>query len=168
MERKLKGAFWQQLARGLLPRNNLDEGIMKAISIPGPWWWFLFYPPAAVRRDVINHREPCAFRGWSLIHAGAILPPKEFRAACDYARHCGVTYLPEPETLKQGGIVGMVKVLAHQPTHESRWYMNQPVLVIEEAEPDPFWPCPGGPGFFEPVMDPAWKPNGTIYQGEGR
>jgi hypothetical protein len=139
---------------------------MKALSIRGPWWWFILHLPEHQRKDVENRDWPrlTLHRGETLIHASSGVTRREFEDACEFAsKRCRVTRFPDFETMHRGGIVGIVNIVAHVREHSSRWFMGPTGLVLENPYPEPFRPCPGMLGFFDPQFDPEWRPKGKIY-----
>lgn len=128
---------------------------MKALSIRGPWWWFILHLPPQQRKDVENRDWPylVQFRGNVQIHASGGMTLKEFNEACQFAAQRGISKFPEFETLKRGGIVGIVKITDHVRRYASRWYEGPTGLVLAEPYPLPFRPCKGALGFFDPEFD---------------
>lgn len=140
---------------------------MKAISIRGPWWWFILHLPAGQRKEVENRdwQRLTTHRGETLIHASGEMTHKEFDAACEFAQQrCGIRVFPRFDALHRGGIVGIVNIVGHVKDHPSQWFMGPTALVLENPYPEPFRPCKGMLGFFEPEFDSGWRPAGTIYK----
>jgi len=142
---------------------------MKALSIRGPWWWFILHLPEHCWKNVENRdwNYLSNHRGETLIHASKEMTKTEYKEAVHFARtQCGVlSPLPSFDSLPRGGIVGMVKIIGHVKSHASPWFTGPTALVLANPWPEPFRPCKGALGFFEPEIDPGWRPSGTAYQG---
>lgn len=125
-----------------------------AISIRQPWAWFaLCEKPWA--KDVENRTWPMPtdkVGKWVRIHAGKAMSKTEYEEACKFAEHAGALMLPWMDSLKRGGIVGMVKFRRSARVSESPWFTGPWGWPIEEAYPLPFQPCRGELGFFKPVI----------------
>lgn len=125
---------------------------MKALSVRGPWWWW-FFRGEPWRKDVEN-------RGWPapkeligrniLIHAARTCTQRDFDEACQFAARAGALMFPQFDTMKRGGIVGMVRLVRCVRLSESPWFVGRFGFVFDKAYPLPFEPCDGQPGFFEP------------------
>jgi hypothetical protein len=124
---------------------------MKALSVRQPWAWFILNSG----KDVENRdwRALTSFRGNLLIHASKTITNREYQEACAFALSIGCFKLPSSfESLKLGGIVGMVVVIDHVRQHHSKWFCGPTALVLAKPYPVPFRPCQGALGFFEPAL----------------
>lgn len=127
---------------------------MKALSIRQPWAWFILcgYPWA---KDVENRDwyPPKEMIGRNFqIHAAKTMPQSEFDAACRFAQKAGATMFPDPERLRRGGLVGIVKLARVVRVSSSPWFVGKYGWCLEDAYPLPFLPCLGQQGFFEPQV----------------
>lgn len=127
---------------------------MKALSIHQPWCWFIlcgfpfwknienrdWYPP----KEMIGANFQ--------IHASKAMTASEFKEACAFGAEAGATMFPDPDRLKRGGIVGIVKLARVVRVSSSPWFTGKYGWVLEEPYPLPFMPCPGERGFFEPQV----------------
>ena len=125
---------------------------MKALSIRQPWAWFILcgFPWA---KDVENRDWPAPrelIGHWIQIHAAKAMTDREFEDGCKFALEAGALILPQKETLRRGGIVGMARLVKCVRLNTSPWFVGKFGFVLEGAYPLPFQPCIGDRGFFEP------------------
>ena len=118
---------------------------MLALSIRQPWAWAIIH----AGKDVENRSENMARRAERLvgqiilIHAGKTFDPDGF----DTLESFGLE--PADNDLKFGGIIGEARIEAVMRRHPSRWAKRgQWQIVLTDARPRPFRPCPGQLGFF--------------------
>lgn len=161
----------------LIPRG------LKALSIRQPWAWLITRPDLvgearieAYARDQIKtfenrdwsaHNSGRKFRGTFLVHASKGCTKAEYKDACSFARHCGVTNIPSLEKLERGGIVGTAEVRSYacsetddDDSYDGPWRVGDG-LVLAFAEPLPFVPCGGMLGFFNPVFPEVMTTEGA-------
>lgn len=145
------------------------DSIMLALSIRGPWWWFILHgePPKRYENrswdDAYTKAQlaRCPAGSHVLIHAAHGMTRAEFRDGCAFARNCGVVKLP-PESLRRGGIVGVVRFEGIVRESRDPWFEGPLALVFSLPYPLPFRKCPGALGFFQPDYELA-----AIDSGQG-
>ena len=135
---------------------------MKVLSIRQPWAWFIFSnqptipgPKTMENRTWAKHYAEAQLRlcrpgDWLLIHAAKGMAKAEYTDALKFAASIRATNIPHFESLKFGGIVGMVKFLGAFRKSENPWFTGPIGLKFAEAYPVPFRICRGQLGFFEP------------------
>lgn len=117
---------------------------MKALSIRQPWAWLIVNG----HKPVENRTWRTKVRGRIAIHASAKMTRLDWMTAGFLCQKAGI-YLPPPEDLPTGGIVGYATVADCVDDHPSLWFTGPHAFVMEQANPSPLIPCKGKLGFFE-------------------
>lgn len=111
-----------------------------ALSIRQPWAWLILH----AGKDIENRDWPTKRRGRFLIHAAKGMTAQEYDNALDV-----VGWLPEPEELLRGGIVGSAEIVDCVTVSNSPWFFGRYGFVLRNPTPLPFRPLKGQLGFFE-------------------
>lgn len=119
------------------------------LSVRNPWAAFIVSQHPAWK-PVENRRWPTKVRGWVRIHAAAYRPSKrEMEEAYSFALKAGMGNPPRPESLRYGGIIGMVYLSDCVRASRSPWFVGPFGFVFKDRYELPFESCAGQKGFFE-------------------
>jgi hypothetical protein len=123
-----------------------------ALSIRQPWAWAILH----AGKDIENRDWPTKFRGPVCIHAAKGMTNREFDGFVDLARvmlregHWKEgAWVPFPEDLPRGGIVGTAEIVDCVESSESPWFAGRYGFVLHNVQPVEFIPVKGALGFFE-------------------
>lgn len=123
-----------------------------ALSIRQPWAWAILH----AGKDIENRSWSTSFRGPVCIHASKGMTKGEFEEFVECSRQIhrlGLwdkdVWVPPPNDLPRGGIVGVAEVTGCVNMSGSPWFFGTWGFVIENARPIDFIPCKGALGFFE-------------------
>lgn len=129
-----------------------------ALSIIQPWAWLIVHG----HKDIEN-RDWCArFRGRVLIHTGKTAPGEDemedLMSGLSPVTGKPIPNFTPPENFfdpPRGGIVGVAEIVDCVSVSRSPWFVGKYGFVLKNAQPLPFRPCRGQPGFFTPDYTPA-------------
>lgn len=123
-----------------------------ALSIRQPWAWAILN----AGKDIENRDWPTKLRGPVCIHAAKGMTNREFDGFVDLARvmlregHWKEgAWVPFPEDLPRGGIVGTAEIVDCVESSESPWFAGRYGFVLHNVQPVEFIPVKGALGFFE-------------------
>ena len=123
-----------------------------ALSIRQPWAWAIIN----AGKDIENRDWPTKFRGPVCIHAAKGMTKGEFNSFVDLAGSYirkGLwkegAWLPFPEDLQKGGIVGTAEIVGCVEASDSPWFFGRYGFVLRNVQPVEFIPCKGALGFFK-------------------
>lgn len=134
---------------------------MKALSIRQPWAWLI----VAGHKDIENRTWKTAGRGNFLVHASSSMTQKEYNEAKAFVLEIDRTlWLPRPEDLRMGGVVGIVKMTDCVADYGSPWFVGPYGFLLSEPYPLPFRACKGALGFFE--LEEAGENGVEIHEQE--
>ena len=130
----------------------------KALSIRQPWAWAILH----AGKDVENRTWNTKFRGPVCIHAAKAMTKKEHSEFVEIARSMARAsrwpngaWIPFPDDLDRGGIIGTAEIVDCIEQSDSPWWMGPFGLVLENIHPVEFIPVKGALGLFD------WKRNLT-------
>lgn len=122
---------------------------MKVLSVRQPYAAFLVCTHPN-RKNVENRTWPTPHRGWMYIHAAkAKVSKEEFEEAYELAHANGLLRPPHPDSLKYGGIIGMVKVTGCTRSCGSKWAFGPFIWTLACPYPLPFEPMQGQKGLWD-------------------
>ncbi len=123
-----------------------------ALSIRQPWAWAIIN----AGKDIENRDWSTRFRGPVCIHAAKGMTKGEFNSFIDLARvylregHWKEgAWVPFPEDLQKGGIVGTAEIVDCVEASNSPWFSGRYGFVLRNVQPVEFIPCRGALGFFK-------------------
>jgi len=121
---------------------------MKALSLTQPMAWAIFHG-----KDVENRTWPTKFRGRVYIHASKKLDREHYQWIAENENRLAC-FLPQPEDLVHGAIIGEVGIIDCVQNHGSRWFTGPYAFVLfNPILYDKPIPCKGMLGFFEPDIE---------------
>lgn len=135
-----------------------------ALSIRQPWAWLIVRPDVTDAdgrvalhvlseiKDVENRDWRTNVRGTVGIHASKTFDPDGYEWV---RRRFPDIPMPEPDGFDFGGIVGRADLVDCVTYSNSLWFFGEYGFVLRNAEPLPFVPCRGMPGFFKPAAEDA-------------
>lgn len=121
-----------------------------ALSIRQPWAWAILH----AGKDIENRSWSTTFRGPVCIHAAKGMTRSEYGDFLEYARalnqmdHLEDIWVPSPNALPRGGIVGVAEITGCVNSSGSPWFFGPWGFTIANARPVEFIPCKGALGFF--------------------
>lgn len=123
-----------------------------ALSIRQPWAWAIIN----AGKDIENRDWSTRFRGLVCIHAAKGMTKAEFAGFIDLARAYLLAghwkkgaWVPFPEDLQKGGIVGTAEIVDCVTSSDSPWFFGRYGFVLTNPKPVEFIPCNGALGFFK-------------------
>lgn len=135
-----------------------------ALSIRQPWAWLILRPDVtdvgerimlqvwSEIKDVENRDWKTSVRGVIGIHASKTFDSDGY----EWVRSRFPTIpMPEPDGFELGGVIGRAEVVDCVTECGSLWFFGKYGFVLRNAEPLPFMPCRGMPGFFKPEISDA-------------
>ena len=123
---------------------------LPALSVQQPWAWLI----AHGWKDIENRDWRAGLRGPFLVHASKTFDQAGWDMVALHAEALGIPTreLPAPSSFERGGIVGRVRIVDCVEDSPSPWFVGRYGFVLESAEPLPFSPCRGMPGFLRPEV----------------
>jgi hypothetical protein len=122
-----------------------------ALSIRQPWAWAILH----AGKDIENREWSTRYRGPICIHAGKGMTRGEFQAFVDLARVMerhgqwpDNAWIPEPDELARGAIVGTAEMVDCVKSSASPWFFGSFGFVLRNVRPVRPIPCRGALGFF--------------------
>lgn len=123
----------------------------KALSIRQPWAWAIIH----AGKDVENRDWSTRYRGSICIHASKGMTKREFSDFVDLGRELvragkwvDDLWIPEPDDLQRGGIVGLADIVDCADRNASPWFFGKYGFVLQNARPVEFIPVRGALGIF--------------------
>lgn len=145
--------WWELMQEGTIQSAVIPKF---ALSIRQPWAWAIIN----AGKDIENRDWPTRFRGPVAIHAAKGMTKAEFEGFIDLARvylregHWKEgAWVPFPEDLQKGGIVGVAEIVDCVEASESPWFFGRYGFVLRNASAVKFIPVKGALGFFD------WRAN---------
>lgn len=127
-----------------------------ALSIRQPWAWAILH----AGKDIENRDWRTYFRGPVCIHAAKGMTKSEFSDFVEFSRALvrdlhwkEGAWVPFPDELQRGGIVGTAEIVACVDASPSPWFFGRHGFVLRNARPVDFIPVKGALGFFD------WRAN---------
>lgn len=118
---------------------------MIALSVRQPWAWMIVNG----WKDTENRGWPTGVRGRVLIHAAKTMRRRDWFEAAFFAWAIMNKWVPYPEELERGGIVGSVELVACVTRSESRWFVGPYGFALRDPQVLPFRQYHGQLGFFQ-------------------
>lgn len=118
------------------------------MSVWQPWAWLL----AHGYKDVENRQWWTSFRGPFLIHASKTMDDMTLAEIIDRYDLRGIDDADAAQReieAQRGGIVGRAVLRDCVSSHPSKCFHGKYGFVLDKAEPLPFTPMRGRPGFFK-------------------
>lgn len=127
-----------------------------ALSIRQPWAWAII----SAGKDIENRDWPTKQRGPICIHAAKGMTKREFDFFVDLSRAMhrngnwkSDVWVPFPDNLMRGGIIGVAEIVDCVEASESPWFQGRYGFVLRNVRPVGFIPVKGALGFFD------WRKN---------
>lgn len=123
---------------------------LRAISIRQPWAWLIVNGI----KDVENRNWRTHYRGPVLVHAGLKIDLDAYGYVEEFVSEN--LYIPPPEELECGGIVGVTSIIDCKNTPcGSPWHRKgSHGFILRESKPLPFMPLKGKLNFFKVDYSP--------------
>ena len=122
-----------------------------ALSIRQPWAWAIIH----AGKNIENRTWATSFRGPVCIHAGKGMTKGEFSEFVELARAMNRSgnwpnnaWVPFPNELPRGGIVGVAEITGCVNRSGSPWFFGPWGFTLTNVRPVDFIPCKGALGFF--------------------
>jgi hypothetical protein len=129
------------------------------ISIRQPWAWLIVHGSKRIE----NRTWRTNYRGPILIHASSGLTRAEYESAVQFMtdRQILPAFLPRPEELERGGIIGRAEVIDCISESSDPWFMGPVGHVLANVQPLEFRKLKASLGYFKhPIADVDLKPPG--------
>lgn len=134
------------------------------ISIRQPWAWLIVHGPKRIE----NRTWRTHYRGPILIHASSGLTRAEYEEAIEFMaeRQILPAYMPRPEELERGGIIGRARVVDCIEESTDPWFMGKYGHVLADVEPLEYRRLKASLGYFKQALsDMDLSPKGeTLIQ----
>lgn len=134
------------------------------ISIRQPWAWLIVHD----KKRIENRTWRTNYRGPVLIHASSGLTKVEYEDALDFMRFRAIlpAYIPRPEELERGGIIGRATVVGCIEQSDDPWFVGTFGHILADVEPLEFRKLPGKLNYFkQDLADVDLSPRGeTLIQ----
>lgn len=120
------------------------------ISIRQPWAWLIVHGPKRVE----NRTWRTNYRGPILIHASSGLTRAEYESAVQFmaSRQILPAFLPRPEELERGGIIGRAEVIDCISESSDPWFMGPHGHVLSNVQPLEFRKLKASLGYFKQAL----------------
>lgn len=127
---------------------------MLCISVRQPWAWYI----VEGIKDCENRTWPTRIKGNVLIHASRTLTKADYDACLAIAFKAGHFNPPPFDSLKRGGVIGMVELYGCTRSFNSPWAAGPFIHLFRNSYPLPFEPSIGQTGYYEYGSLPKdWK-----------
>jgi hypothetical protein len=120
------------------------------ISIRQPWAWLIVYGSKRIE----NRTWRTHYRGPILIHASSGLTRAEYEEALEFMtdRQILPAFMPRPEELERGGIIGRATVVDCIKESTDPWFMGKYGHVLADVEPLEFRRLKASLGYFKQAI----------------